>query len=105
MRDAAVLRQMRRDFELFNSQMQQLKENDMLLIQSFLSKEKDLTAIADERGIQYESEYQRVRRIKKEIKANVIAFTNVRYSKAQGYSRWIRKEKTRSSLAIKKAHI
>ena len=52
MRDAAVLRQMRRDFELFNSQMQQLKENDMLLIQSFLLKEKDLTAIADERGIQ-----------------------------------------------------
>ena len=59
---------MRRDFELFNSQMQQLKENDMLLIQSFLLKEKDLTAIADERGIQYESAYQRVRRIKKEIK-------------------------------------
>ena len=84
MRAAAVLRQMRRDFELFNSQMQQLKENDMLLIQSFLLKEKDLTEIADERGIQYESAYQRVRRIKKEIKANVIAFTSVRYSKVQG---------------------
>ena len=88
MRDAAVLRQMRRDFELFNSQMQQLKENDMLLIQSFLLKEKDLTAIADERGIQYESAYQRVRRIKKEIKANVIAFTSVRYSKVQGVKEW-----------------
>ena len=48
--------------------VQQLKENDMLLIQSFLLKEKDLTAIADERGIQYESAYQRVRRIKKEIR-------------------------------------
>jgi hypothetical protein len=79
MRDAAVLRQMRRDYELFNSQMKQLKENDMLLIQSVLMKEKDLTTIADERGIQYESAYQRVRRIKKEIKTNMFAFVSMSY--------------------------
>lgn len=79
MRDAAVLRRMRRDFELFNSQMFLLSNKDMQLMKSHLTGEKDFYELAEECDITYDSAKQKIKRIKRVLKQNVIQFASMSY--------------------------
>ena len=78
-RAASVLRKMRRDYDLFNSQLQLLSDEDYFAFRLFLSGERSLMEVADEWNIQYETAKKRVYRIRKQIKENVMNFTTVSY--------------------------
>lgn len=73
-KDAYTLRSMRADYELFNRQLCILGRNELRIFRDYLSGEKDIGAIAEEEGIQYESAAQRVRRAKVKIKVQMIGF-------------------------------
>lgn len=72
-RDAYVLRDMRKDYNLFNSQLGILGTEQSLFIK-FIKKEKTLSDIADEQGITYESAQQRMHKNKLQVKKQVIRF-------------------------------
>ncbi len=71
---AVLLKHMRDDFELFNRQLVILGQEELRVFRSYLTREKDLTCIADEEGIQYESAAQKVRRAKVKIKIQMACF-------------------------------
>ncbi|SDB45176.1 hypothetical protein SAMN02910298_02259 [Pseudobutyrivibrio sp. YE44] len=79
MRDAAVLRRMRRDYKLFNSQMHLLAEEEMTILQTYLSGNKDLNDLADELNIQYDSAKCKIYNIKRKLKKNVVSFASLSY--------------------------
>ena len=72
--DAYTLRNMRADFNLFNQQLSILGRNELRIFRDYLSGEKDISEIADEEGIQYESAAQKVRRAKVKIKVQMVGF-------------------------------
>ena len=72
-RDAYVLRDMRKDYNLFNSQLGILGTERELFLK-FINKEKTLSDIADEQGITYESMQQRMQKNKTKVKRQVIGF-------------------------------
>ncbi len=72
--DAYTLKKMRADFELFNRQLCILGRNEQRIFKGYLSGEKDIGAIAEEEGIQYESAAQKVRRAKVKIKVQMVGF-------------------------------
>lgn len=72
--DAYTLKKMRADFELFNRQLCILGRNEQRIFRGYLSGEKDISAIAEEEGIQYESAAQKVRRAKVKIKVQMVGF-------------------------------
>ena len=73
-KDAYTLRRMRADYELFNQQLCILGRNELRIFRGYLSGEKDIGAIAEEEGIQYESAAQKVRRAKVKIKVQMVGF-------------------------------
>ena len=73
-RKAFILKDMRKDYELFNNQLQILSENEYKLFQNYLRREKTIMDIAETEGIQYDSALQKLRRLKKKIKIQMIGF-------------------------------
>ena len=72
-KDAYVLRDMRKDYKLFNSQLGILgQEREMFVL--FISKEKAIGDFADEQGITYESVQQRIHKCKVKMKKQVTGF-------------------------------
>lgn len=73
MKDAHILRDMRRDYKLFNSQLCILgKDQDYFV--KYISKEITLVAIAQDLGISYETVQQNMTRNKKLVKSQVVGF-------------------------------
>ena len=73
-RDAFILWSMRRDYELFNQQLGILGKEEAEVFGEFLRGEKDLSAIAEDKGIVYESAQQRILRTKRKIKIQMVRF-------------------------------
>ena len=71
---AFTLRTMRLDYELFNQQLGILGEEESEVFQQFIRGEKDLQAIAEDKGIVYESAQQRIHRAKRKIKVQMVGF-------------------------------
>lgn len=72
-RDAYLLRDMRKDYELFNRQLSILgKEQDTF--EKYLRREKTLIDIAEEQGITYESAQQKIHKIRLKVKNQVVGF-------------------------------
>ena len=72
-RNAYLLRDMRKDYELFKHQLAILgKEKEFF--EKFLLREKTLEDIAQEHGITYESAQQKIQRIKLKVKKQVVSF-------------------------------
>ena len=73
-REAYILWSMRRDYELFNQQLGILGKEEAEVFGEFLRGEKDLSAIAEDKGIVYESAQQRILRTKRKIKIQMVRF-------------------------------
>ena len=72
-RDAYLLRDMRKDYELFNRQLSILgREKETF--EKYLRREKTLVDIAEELGITYESAQQKIHKIRLKVKKQVIGF-------------------------------
>ena len=72
-RDAYLLRDMRKDYELFNRQLSILgTEKDTF--EKYLRREKSLDDIAEEQGITYESAQQKIHKIRTRVKKQVVGF-------------------------------
>ena len=72
-KDAFMLRDMRKDYELFDSQISILgKEKDVF--RKYLKKEISIIDIAEEKGITYESAAMRIHRMKKKVIKQVACF-------------------------------
>ncbi len=71
---AYLLRNMRADFELFNSQLKILDDDDSKIFLGYLSKKLNVQDIADEEGIQLESAMKKVVRIKQKVKEHMIIY-------------------------------
>lgn len=72
-RDAYVLRNMRKDYDLFNSQLGILgREQDMFV--RYLRKESTIGDLAEERCVTYETVQQNLIKIKRKLKAQLVAF-------------------------------
>ena len=73
MREAYLLRDMRKDYELFRLQLSILgSEKDVF--EKYLRKEKTLLDIAEDQGITYESAQQKIHRIRRKVKKQVVGF-------------------------------
>ena len=72
--DAYTLQLMRTDYNLFSKQLCILNQKDRELFTKYISREQCLGDIADELEIQYESAYQRVRRIRRKMKKQTVQF-------------------------------
>ena len=73
-KEAFILQDMRKHYALFNKQLVILSNEENQIFLGYLSKEQNLGDLADEAGIQYESAGQKLRRIKKKIKIQMIGF-------------------------------
>jgi len=71
---ARVLRNMRKDYELFNCQLKLLDVKEAQVFLWYLMKEKDLASIAENEGIEYHSMVQRIRRTKDKVKCQMLLF-------------------------------
>ena len=77
MRDAYLLRDMRKDYELFRRQLCILgTEKDTF--EKYLCGEKNLVDIAEEQGITYESAQQKIHKIRSRVKKQIIGFMDGR---------------------------
>lgn len=72
--DAYTLQLMRTDYNLFSKQLCILNQKDRELFTKYISRKQCLGDIADELEIQYESAYQRVRRIRRKMKRQTVQF-------------------------------
>jgi len=72
--DAYTLQLIRTDYNLFSKQLCILNQKDRELFTKYISREQCLGDIADELEIQYESAYQRVRRIRRKMKRQTVQF-------------------------------
>ena len=72
-RDAYILRDMRKDYNLFNSQLGILGTEKETFVK-YLMKESSITDIAEEQGIAYESARQQMQKMKVRIKKQVKRF-------------------------------
>lgn len=73
MKNAYVLRDMRKDYELFNRQLSILGK-EKILFEKYLCQETTLDDIAKENGISYESAQQKVHKIRLKVKRQVVGF-------------------------------
>lgn len=73
MTNAYLLRDMRKDYELFRRQLSILG-NEKEFFEKYLRREKTLADIADEQGITYESAQQKIHRIRLKVKKQVVGF-------------------------------
>ncbi len=73
MRDAYLLRDMRKDYDLFNRQLSILgPEQDTFA--KYLRGETGLSDIAREYGISYESAQQKIHKIRRKVRKQVVGF-------------------------------
>ena len=72
-RDAYILRDMRKDYNLFNSQLGILG-TEKETFTKYLQKEKTISDIAEDQGITYESARQQMQKIKVRMKKQVKRF-------------------------------
>ena len=72
-RDAYIFRDMRKDYNLFNSQLGILGTEKETFIK-YLLKEKSISDIAEDQGIAYESARQQMQKIKVRMKKQVKRF-------------------------------
>lgn len=72
-RDAYLLRDMRKDYELFNRQLSILG-TEKETFEKYLRREKTLIDIAEEQGITYESAQQKIHKIRIRVKKQVVGF-------------------------------
>ena len=72
-RDAYLLRDMRKDYELFNRQLSILG-TEKETFEKYLRREKTLIDIAEEQGITYESAQQKIHKIRLRVKKQVVGF-------------------------------
>ena len=72
-RDAYLLRDMRKDYELFNRQLSILG-TEKETFEKYLRREKTLIDIAEEQGIIYESAQQKIHKIRLRVKKQVVGF-------------------------------
>lgn len=72
-REAYLLRDMRKDYELFNRQLSILG-TEKETFEKYLRREKTLIDIAEEQGITYESAQQKIHRIRLRVKNQVVGF-------------------------------
>ena len=72
-RDAYLLRDMRKDYELSNRQLSILG-TEKETFEKYLRREKTLIDIAEEQGITYESAQQKIHRIRRKVKKQVVGF-------------------------------
>ena len=72
-RDAYILRDMRKDYNLFNSQLGILG-TEKETFTKYLLKEKTISDIAEDQGITYESARQQMQKIKVRMKKQVKRF-------------------------------
>ena len=70
-RDAYLLRDMRKDYELFNRQLSILG-TEKETFEKYLRREKTLIDIAEEQGITYESAQQKIHKIRLRVKKQVV---------------------------------
>lgn len=73
-KQAVMLKCMRQDYELFNRLLSILGHDELRIFKCYLTGEKNISSIAEDEGIQYESVVQRVRRAKVKIKRQMIVF-------------------------------
>ena len=73
MRDAYLLRDMRKDYDLFNRQLSILG-TEKETFEKYLRREKTLIDIAEEQGITYESAQQKIHRIRRKVKKQVVGY-------------------------------
>ena len=73
MRSAKLLKDMRRDYEHFQNQLCCLGK-DKEIFEKYLCGQKTLTDIAEEQSITYESAQQKVHKIRRRLKEQVIKF-------------------------------
>ena len=72
-RDAYLLRDMRKDYDLFNRQLSILG-TEKETFEKYLRREKSLDDIAEEQGITYESAQQKIHKIRTRVKKQVVGF-------------------------------
>lgn len=72
--EALILRTMRQDYELFNQQLGILRKEEAEVFGEFIRGEKNLSAIAEDKRIVYESAQQRILRTKRKIKIQMVGF-------------------------------
>lgn len=70
-RDAYLLRDMRKDYDLFNRQLSILG-TEKETFEKYLRREKSLDDIAEEHGITYESAQQKIHKIRTRVKNRLL---------------------------------
>lgn len=76
--NSSTVRQMIEDYNKFQKKLDGLLPVDKKLFLAYLQQETDLTKIAEETGINYESAKQKIRRIKVTIKKDIVTPTYMR---------------------------
>ena len=74
---AETLRAMRKDYTLFNSQLQSLGEDRDMFVR-YISKKATLVVLAEEKGVCYETVQQKIVKIKYSLKQLVASFMKSR---------------------------
>lgn len=78
-RDAKILRQMRKHYDLFNSQIKSLQPKEQDFFLSYLRRTNKLSDMADEAGIGYDSLIQKYNKTKKKITVLMAGFLEGTY--------------------------
>jgi hypothetical protein len=73
-KEAFVLRDMRRDYQLFNDQLNNLSEEERQLVLSYIEKGKRLSDLAEELQLEYCSVRQRLYRSKRWLRDQMIDY-------------------------------
>lgn len=73
-KEAFLLRMMRKDYELFNQQLGILDKEEAEVFGQFLRKEKCIADIAEDKGLVYESVQQKLHRVKRKLKVQMVGF-------------------------------
>ncbi len=71
--DAYILKDMRKDFALFNSQMEIFGPEKALFLK-YIKKEATIGTLAEERGLSYDTVQQKIAKMKKRLKKQVAGF-------------------------------
>lgn len=70
--DAHTLMRMKREYQLFNSQMAYLDDDEKRQFLCFLKKEKTIDDMADELGVQYHTVVRKMNRFKQIVKGETV---------------------------------
>lgn len=82
--EAFMLMNMRNDFNLFNSQLRNLDEDEMMIFKSYINRRKDVGTIADELGVTPETARQRIHKTKTKVKTMMVDYLDLSYGRKNG---------------------